>query len=1142
MKITQDDLDGTLPDCWVEDGSRWVVWQEDESGRKRPRNPRWGRAEDIDGWSPAGAKHPDAWMDHDEVERWVDHGSGMGRAYYLAKPGYSEYPDPPKYDYEPIDLPQEKHVCLGDWDDVLDPETGEVHPLFDQMLGEYDHTYSDISPSGAGGHTYFVASLPDGETAFTVDISTDRFPDAEVEVYDGGRFTTVTGDHISETSTDINEAQGLVDELYEMVPDEDQGSFDTDLDDWETDRSRDEVLEIEEATDFDQVVDAIKHVRPRDIRLGRWSRTEKRGDGTQSFDHPRVNSKSGTRIGWAPDIGWIYRQGSQSIDALQIVAFDERIITSVTDYPRGQDFKEAVDALRDRGAHIPEYDWTSARPDSSEDEPEPSALIPVQALEYFSHDERRRLARKYDIDWPDVDEVRDRIGEGIRDSMDDGDPVVIDSPTGSGKTYYTATEDWLAKDEITDGKPVIHAHRTKEARDQAADMTREYGGDCFKLQSRGELCPIAGGAFDPDNEHDNEEIRIQGKPASEWFDDRCDKQGIPFSVAHEWAEEIVPGNLPCCRDDTDCAGKRQFDDVPRDDDGNVLYDVVHCTHQFLLVPSLRMHTNVVIDEKPAFGVDIPPERIKQSITEYLQWADAPVQSWRDLTVAAEHSCEPGHVGAELVGGVVLGEYKKGFAERMDEALNAEPDLTFYRENPHVHALAPALARAVWSSEPAMTGRRSSRVPYRPPRLDDKANDTSGWNRVFVDVVLNDDWEVEDVECSPDFSLTNSTVGLDAHPQPSDPWWQSRVHLDIETERVLDHAERALYRRYERGLFVVQVGENTQPVTRDTYLSDGQGKRIRAMVDHLHNEYGDEFSTAITSNAVESFLKGAMRNAGIENPETMHYGEEESRNDFEGEEAGLVFGCIDPGDDNILNMLARLGLDAEPAKSECGRCDGTGEPTDDDRETCKVCGGDGISRDNGRGFVGPDADMAEAVLRGVREHHVAQSAGRWARRADDPTDTATVYVATDATPPGFTDATVPGVEWLPTDGQRERLEYLATQPTGSTAKEIADATGCDKSTAWDTLETAEEYDLVDKHPGAGSHGATIYTPKDTFSKDGAADLGATGGIIGDRVQDSCTWTPMIRTSLGAYHPNEPNTHDPLKEQLPIDRFIAGVPTD
>jgi hypothetical protein len=56
------------------------------------------------------------------------------------------------------------------------------------------------------------------------------------------------------------------------------------------------------------------------------------------------------------DDGWIWRADGQfPLDALQVVALEEGIIFDEQDYPNGQAFWDAVEALRRRGAHIPEF-------------------------------------------------------------------------------------------------------------------------------------------------------------------------------------------------------------------------------------------------------------------------------------------------------------------------------------------------------------------------------------------------------------------------------------------------------------------------------------------------------------------------------------------------------------------------------------------------------------------------------------------------------------------------------------------------------------------------------------------------------------------------------------------------------------------
>lgn len=790
-------------------------------------------------------------------------------------------------------------------------------------------------------------------------------------------------------------------------------------------------------------------------------------------------------------------------------------------------------------------------------DPDPMATLPLARLDALSHEERRRYARKRGISWPGVDTVRERLRDEVLDAVDNGEMAVKSSPTGSGKTHTVATEPWISHRDLTDEQPVVHAHRTHEARDQARSMSDDAGVDAYTLKGRKELCPVAAGEHDPDNGDGNEAFTINGEPISEWIDHRCDRQGIPFSVVHGWAERETDVELPCERGDGQCPAKNQFEGIPRDDSGDPNYDVIHCTHQFLLVPSLRMHTHVFVDEKPAFGIDLMPDEVRASVNAYLQYIDAPTSDYSQLVQASRTGKDPEAPQSGTVQGVTVAEHNDGFRERMTEALNGEntladcpeckgtgkrtedgvknqsvtaypnhagakasnacpecdgdgavmekrgqPPLSWYRENPDAHALAPAFARAIWNAEETAGGRKHARVPYHPPRFDQDAHDSAAWNRVHVDVVLNDQWEVVQAESLPDFSLTGSVVGLDAHPQPEDPFWQANVHPDMGTDYTLDTEERTLYRRYERGLFTVQVGDGVQPVTSGEWLDDGQGKKFEAVVNQLRDHFGEDFDSAITSKSAQPFIRKAMEDAGVVDPEMMWYGNEESRNDFAGKNVGLVAGSIDPGDNMVVNLCARLGLDVEPCYKECPVCEGNGLVENDggDEDLCETCTGEGEVRERGRTFDGEDADIADSVLKGVREHHVAQSAGRWARDAEDNEDSAMVFVITEAAPVGFIDAKAPGVTWTTNSEQRERLEYVRDSPRGATAKEVAEEFGCSKQAAWRTLSKAEEEGLLERTPGSGPYGADVYSPAEAFQPAGAVDLGpedaetVAGGVL------------------------------------------------
>ncbi|MDJ1434793.1 hypothetical protein QNM96_22535, partial [Halostagnicola sp. A-GB9-2] len=343
-------------------------------------------------------------------------------------------------------------------------------------------------------------------------------------------------------------------------------------------------------------------------------------------------------------------------------------------------------------------------------------------------------------------------------------------------------------------------------------------------------------------------------------------------------------------------------------------------------------------------------------------------------------------------------------------------------------------------------------------------DDDEWNREWVSIVLDESNDVRSVRTVPDFGAARSIVGLDAHP--ATPLWQANTVPWIKTTDVLEPKQRQLWRRYERGLRVVQVGDATRPLSGDKALEWLNEDKLEVLLEHLVDEYGAQFRTAITTAQVEDRLAELMDEAGVDvkrdeygdAKNLMHFGAEKSRNDFANESVGLVNGCMDPGDDYVLDLLAELDLEAEVETAV----------TNDGEE----------KRAKGRGFEGDDAETAQEILASVRENHIAQSAGRYARSPDDPDVTATVFVRTDAVPAGFADVQTPGVEWVFTDLQEEIVNELRSSANSKTAREIADSVGCTKEHVRQTLERLADNEFgepaVHLSEGAGTHGATLYS--------------------------------------------------------------------
>lgn len=961
--------------------------------------------------------------------------------------------------------------CFIDLDDVRNPETGAVHPTAAEFVAEAD-TYTAISTSGTGIHIIGKGQLPDGVKTIQAELPDDPdFPTASIEVYDGKRFIALTGKHSKGTPTEANEIGAFLHELTDRFVSKERCSPEYCGEEWDTEQDfddpqhdRDEIQEVRTTTKLDVIADAISHVTPEDVTL-KSQRTEVRSDDDKKYSFDPAwgdESESGTRLGYdGAEMGWIYRDGNVDIDALQVVALEENIISSPYQYPSGADWWEAITELRNRGAHIPYFEnpawhtdvpplYSVAQRSASETkdkiDPRPVSQLPVAQLNQTSPATHRTAAQNRDLNWPETDEARERLRETIHNVMRHEDNRIIDAPTALGKTFTTATECWGTRDEVTDERPVVHLLETREARDEAIEAAEENGGVYMYLESRTEACPVCSGEHDPETAgSDTQVITVNSEPASQVINHLCDHKGLPFSTVHLWVKENCDqeiDELPCGGDS--CQAIAQWEQLREGPDSNSDNDqhwpLIIATHNFAHAPGLRQNKNIVIDELPDYRVELPTERVTKAINAFLEEIDAPdsASTWEAFIMLSQHDGMPGG-GKEL-------------ADTVQKALDRKPSPEWYFEHEDAHVLAPALARAIWYAEERGNGRRANRVTHQPPRLDASARSDEQWNRQFVTVVLNEKNKIELVRSVPDFGGARSVIGLDA--RPAEPVWQANTWPTIPSQRVLNTDDRRLWRKYERGLQVIQVGDATRPLSGSKAREWFREQAVSTLLNHLRSEYGTGFRTALTTSQVEPLLAKIMENVGINNPETMHYGEEKSRNDFSGEPVGFVNGCMDPGDDYVLNLLAELDLDAEPEME-----------TDEDGERYRA---------RGREFTGEDADSAASILASVRENHVAQAVGRYARDPDDPDDNATVFLRTDAAPPGLIDRQVPGVQRVFTDTQQAIVEVVRDAASTLTAQNIADKVGCTREYVRQVLETLqEETGGLQKRPGEGNNGSTLY---------------------------------------------------------------------
>lgn len=309
--------DGVYPES-MKNSAQWVLWKF-EDGDKIPVAP-WhsGTLYGVDSRDQA------VWTDFENALDWMEK---MPRDLGLG-----------------FVLTDEDPYLFIDYDDVRD-ESGRlldrVHKHLERLV-----SYSAISTSGSGIHVYTRAALSEDVKSVVGDLDP-----GSIEIYDNKRFIALTGKHIKSTPLGVTNSQEVVDALedffakvHSSTPTESDIGYEGPVD----------VSAIEETSDVEVVFEAIRRISPGDIQL-RSTLTEERADGTASYDPMWADSKSGTRLAELED-RWVYREGMYGLDALQVVALEEGIIESVTDYPSESEFWKAVDALRDRGAKIPHYE------------------------------------------------------------------------------------------------------------------------------------------------------------------------------------------------------------------------------------------------------------------------------------------------------------------------------------------------------------------------------------------------------------------------------------------------------------------------------------------------------------------------------------------------------------------------------------------------------------------------------------------------------------------------------------------------------------------------------------------------------------------------------------------------------------------
>lgn len=154
---------------------RWVVWRLEERDGKTTKvlyNPR-------DPQRRASSTDPGTWSDYQKAEAAATLPGVSGIGFVFNGDG-----------------------LIGvDFDHVRDPGTGVIEPAALEEI-RILNSYAEISPSGSGVHVIVKGKIPG-----------DKRRKGPREIYETGRYFTVTGKHLEGTPETINESQAGIDTL-----------------------------------------------------------------------------------------------------------------------------------------------------------------------------------------------------------------------------------------------------------------------------------------------------------------------------------------------------------------------------------------------------------------------------------------------------------------------------------------------------------------------------------------------------------------------------------------------------------------------------------------------------------------------------------------------------------------------------------------------------------------------------------------------------------------------------------------------------------------------------------------------------------------------------------------------------------------
>lgn len=800
---------------------------------------------------------PTNWADFETVDQHVAQSRELDhRAFVLQREGdpYRESGEADPY-------------LLLDWDDVRNPETGEVLPevplLLDRLTGG-NLSFAEVSASGGGIHTPLEGKFPDDRKQGFIQLRDDPVFEHDdppvLEIYEGPHLWWVTGERVRGTPEEIGAVNedALSDILDEATHAHPKSLAAT------AEQSRGSTASAEEAHGASASTDS--KVTTTTLAPAETATTEPAHPDTLANTlNDETAALALSRVGRAlahidPDVHyatWL-RVGFALCDHFEdkedakalFLAWSRGDLQADNKTPAKWDLdaeKKAKQIIQDaashgdRGVTAGSLFYFAKQAGWEPDEEESVAVLPpsVRDLTPVDSDKKRQALS--------IGGARSRTFTAIASAYERGDRALIDSlPTG-GKSHGAIKAAAATDTPIT----ILTLRGWQEQYEQICKWCDQYDLDYYVLPSFPRDDPTANGSHG-----DEWQERVMGHY----------RQGATPKEIHKRVDTPCQGYQG-----QQCPYKSKWQFEP--DNFDVL--IGHPAHAY--IPKVTIRRTVVVDEFPdgAYETRLEAEQLQPAVSHWLSTHDVPFSDYTDLVENRDTS---------------------GFTVDDLDILKPEVDEAHVFDDSEAHAAAPLAVCTLLMSKDLGNG-------FEVSDLGDTGTGVFNRERGELSILH-----------PPDLTYASAVVALDG--TPTKRMWELTLGEELNHRQVLTDGERVEYIEDVLRLDLVRTTEAIKPYNSASHVTIDNDA---ALLERARDEHGQAPAVVTTATALDAHDDdgaldlerddtGAFTGEVLDGPvnRVKWYGNVLGSNEFKEKRIGAVIGSNHFGDDYIKKWGAYAG--------------------------------------------------------------------------------------------------------------------------------------------------------------------------------------------------------------------------------------------